>query len=163
SWTGTIRWRIRALRMDTDPDARQNHLPAVAYGPWSPVYGSTNPTYSTGPIPLRDTVSDVVAVGDGPSAAHRLMPGFPFTRDTALDGTKAELFRVYIFTDRQCLNRVYTGAIVGGPAYAPRPYGPLALPTNPTALPAVRSNYLRDGSEPDSFMFDGQQVKTTES
>src|SRR4051794_31455684 len=163
SWTGTIRWRIRALRMDNDPSARQNHLPAVAYGPWSPVYTSTNPAYSTGPITLDDTISDVTATGDGPSPAHRLMPGFTFSGDPTIDGTKAELFRVYVFTDRQCLNRVYTGAIVGGPAYAPRPYGPLTLPASPTGLPAARANYLRDGSEPDSFMFDGLPVKSTES
>jgi hypothetical protein len=135
----------------------------VAYGPWSPVYSSTNPAYASGPITLGDTVSDVISNGDGSSPAHRLMPGFTFSGDTALDGTKAELFRIYVFTDRQCLNRVFTSAIVGGPAYAPRPYGPLALPTNPTALPAARSAYLRDGSEPDSFMFDGQSVATTES
>src|SRR3954469_739822 len=163
SWTGTVRWRIRALRMDNDPAARKNGLPAVAYGPWSPVYSSTNPSYTTGPIRLADTVSDVVASGDVSSPAHRLMPGFTFTGDTALDGTKAELFRIYVFTDRQCLNRVYTSAIVGGPAYAPRPYGPLALPSNPTALPSARANYLRDGSEPDSFAFDGLQMKSTES
>ena len=163
SWTGTVRWRIRALRMDNDPALRKNGLPAVAYGPWSPVYVSTNDAYKTGDIKLGDTVSDVVADGQDSSAAHRLMPGFTWTGDTALDESKAELFRVYVFTDRQCLNRVFTGAIVGGPAYAPRPYGPLALPTNPTALPAARSNYLRDGSEPDSFAFDGLQMKTTES
>ena len=163
SWTGTIRWRIRALRMDNDPAARQNKLPAVTYGPWSPVYSSTNPAYATGPIKLGDTVSDVISSGDPSSPAHRLMPAFTFTGDTALDGTKAELFRVYVFTDRQCLNRVYTSAIVGGPAYAPRPYGPLALPSSPASLPAARANYLRDGSEPDSFAFDGLQVKSTES
>lgn len=163
SWTGTIRWRIRALRMGNQPDTIKNSLPAVAYGPWSPVYSSTNPAYASGPITLGDTVSDVISNGDGSSQAHRLMPGFTFSGDTALDGTKAELFRIYVFTDRQCLNRVFTSAIVGGPAYAPRPYGPLALPTNPTALPAARSTYLRDGSEPDSFMFDGQSVATTES
>ncbi|MFL5951262.1 MAG: hypothetical protein ACJ74M_06605 [Gaiellaceae bacterium] len=162
SWTASIRWRIRALRMDTDPSARKNGLPAVAYGPWSPVYNSTNPAYKTGPIALGDTVSDVIANGTDSSPAHRLMPGFTFTGDTTLDGTKAELFRVYVFTDRQCLNRVYTSAIVGGPAYAPRPYGPLALPRSPTALPAARSSYLRDGSEPDSFSFDGLQMKTNE-
>jgi hypothetical protein len=163
NWTGTVRWRIRALRMGNQPDIIKNGIPAVAYGPWSPVYTSANPTYSSGPITLGDTVSDVVEDGSGSSAAHRLMPAFTFSGDTALDGTKAELFRVYVFTDRQCLNRVYTGAIVGGPAYAPRPYGPLALPTNPTALPSARSNYLSDGSEPDSFMADGMPVKTTES
>jgi hypothetical protein len=163
SWTGSIRWRIRALRMDTDPSARKNGLPAVAYGPWSPVYSSTNPAYKTGPLTLGDTVSDVIANGSDSSPAHRLMPGFTFSGDTTLDGTKAELFRVYVFTDRQCLNRVYTSAIIGGPAYAPRPYGPLALPSNPTALPAARSSYLRDGSEPDSFSFDGLPMKTNES
>jgi len=163
SWTGTIRWRIRALRMDNDPALRQNQLPAVTYGPWSPVYSSSNPPYTTGPIKLGDTVSDVVANGDPSSPAHRLMPAFTFSGDTALDGTKAELFRVYVFTDRQCLNRVYTSAIVGGPAYAPRPYGPLALPSNPASLPTARSTYLRDGSEPDSFAFDGLPVKSTES
>jgi hypothetical protein len=149
--------------MDNDPETRQNHLPAVGHGPWSAVYSSTNPAYATGPIKLGHTVSDVIAAGDASSPAHRLMPAFTFSGDTALDGTKAELFRIYVFTDRQCLNRVYTSAIIGGPAYAPRPYGPLALPTNPAALPAARANYLRDGSEPDSFSFDGMPIKTTES
>jgi hypothetical protein len=166
SWTGTVRWRIRALRIDRGPQdvpGRQNGLPAVTYGPWSPVYSSTNPAYATGPIKLGRTVSDVIANGDPSSPAHRLMPAFTFSGDTAIDGTKAELFRVYVFTDRQCLNRVFTSAIVGGPAYAPRPHGPLALPSNPTGLPAARTNYLRDGAEPDSFGADGTPIKTTES
>jgi hypothetical protein len=162
NWIGTVRWRIRAIRADNQKSARQNGLPAIGYGPWSPVYSSTNPAYVTGPIELGPTASDVIANGDPSSPAHRLMPAFTFTGDTAVDGTKAELFRVYVFTDRECLNVVYKSAIVGGPAYAPRPYGPLALPTNPTALPSVRAGYLHDGSEPESFMFDGQQVKTTE-
>jgi hypothetical protein len=162
NWIGTVRWRIRAIRADNQKSARQNGLPAIGYGPWSPVYSSTNPAYATGPIKLGATASDVIAGGDPSSPAHRLMPAFTFTGDTAVDGTKAELFRVYVFTDRECLNVVYKSAIVGGPAYAPRPYGPLALPTNPTALPSVRAGYLHDGSEPESFMFDGQQVKTTE-
>jgi len=163
SWTGTIRWRIRALRMDNDPAARQNHLPAVAYGPWSPIYSSTNQAYTTGPIKLGDTVSDVIANGDASSPAHRLMPGFTFSGDTAINGTKAKLFRVYVFTDRQCLNRVYTSAIIGSPAYAPRPYGPLGLPSTAAGLPAAQVSYLRDGSEPDSFSYDGLQMKSTES
>jgi hypothetical protein len=163
AWTATIRWRIRAMRIDNDPALRKNGLPAVGYGPWSPVYTSSNPAYATGPITLGHTVSDVIATGDGSSPAHRLMPGFTFSGDTTLDGTNAELFRIYVFTDRQCLNRVYTSAIIGGPAYAPRPYGPLALPTSAVSLPAARTDYLRDGGEPDSFSFDGLQMKTTES
>src|SRR5919204_202747 len=163
NWIGTIRWRIRAIRADNQKSARQNGLPAIGYGPWSPVYSSTNPAYSGGTIKLGATVSDVIASGDPSSPAHRLMPAFTFTGDTAIDGTKAELFRVYVFTDRDCLNLVYKSAIIGGPAYAPPPDRPPGLPSNPTALPSARANYLRDGSEPDSFMFDGMQVKTTES
>ena len=35
-------------------------------------------------------------------------------------GAPAELFRVYVATDEDCVNIVYRGAIVGSPAYAPR-------------------------------------------
>ena len=165
SWTSTVRWRIRALRTDRTDDnqqSRQNGLPAVGYGPWSSVYSSTNPAFAGGQIQLGRTVSDVVSDGGPGSAAHRLMPAFTWTGDQAADGTSAELFRVYVFTDKQCLNRVFTSAVVGGPAYAPRPFGPLALPALPTSLPAARSSYLRDGSEPDTYTFDGNSVKTTE-
>ena len=133
SWTSSVRWRIRALRTDrTDNNmqTRQNGLPAVGYGPWSPVYNSTNPPYEGGPIQLGHTVSDVVSTGDAGSPAHRLMPAFTFSGDQTIDGTSAELFRIYVFTDRQCLNRVFASAVIGSPAYAPRPFGPLSLPAS---------------------------------
>jgi hypothetical protein len=166
TWTSSVRWRIRALRTDRTDDAkqsRQNGLPAVGYGPWSPVYNSTNPAYPGGPIKLGPTVSDVVSAGDAASDSHRLMPGFTFTGDQALDGTSAELFRIYVFTDKQCLNKVFTSSVIGSPAYAPRPYGPLALPTITAALPSARASYLGDGGEPAGYTFDGLQVKTTEA
>jgi hypothetical protein len=165
SWISTVRWRIRALRTDRTDDnkqTRQNGLPAVGYGPWSNVYSSTNPAFTGGPIKLGSTISDISSNGDPSSDAHRLMPAFTFTGDRTIDGTSAELFRVYVFTDRQCLNRVFTSAVVGGPAYAPRPFGPLALPSLPASLPAARSSYLRDGAEPATYTFDGVSVKTTE-
>jgi hypothetical protein len=163
SWTSTIRWRIRAVRADNQKSARQNGLPAIGYGPWSPVYSSSNPAYVGGPIQLGSTISDVVSNGDASAPAHRLMPGFSFSGDTAIDGTKAELFRIYVFTDRECLNNVFTSAVIGGPAYAPRPYGPLALPTTGAAIPDARAAYLTDGKEPESYTFDGDKVDTTES
>jgi hypothetical protein len=166
NWTSSVRWRIRALRTDrTDNEkkTRQNGLPAVGYGPWSGVYNSTNPAYQGGPITLGRTVSDIVSTGDAGSDSHRLMPAFTFTGDQALDGTSAELFRIYVFTDRQCLNRVYTSAVIGGPAYAPRPFGPLALPSVTAALAAARASYLPDGSEATGYTVDGLQVKTTEA
>jgi hypothetical protein len=165
NWTTTVRWRIRALRTDRTDDnqqSRKNGLPAVGYGPWSPVYSSTNPPYQGGPIKLGHTISDVISTGDASSPAHRLMPAFTFTGDQGLDGTSSELFRVYVFTDRQCLNRVFASAVVGGPAYAPRPFGPLSLPGLPAGLPVARGSYLRDGSEPDSFTFDGLKVQSSE-
>jgi hypothetical protein len=163
-WTGTVRWRIRALRIDTNPQDRSNGLPAVGYGPWSPVYLSSNSAYLGGPIQLLGTVSDVTSTGSGSSPAHQLMPGFLFTGDEAMDGTPAELFRVYVSTDAQCLNTVFVGAVVGGPAYAPRPYGPLPLPQNPGDIPAARSAFFAsDGPEPQGYMFDGSKVSTTES
>src|SRR5205085_1350701 len=79
-------------------------------------------------ITLDGTASDVYSDGSAGSPSHRLMPAFLWSGDQALDGTSAELFRVYVFTDRQCLNRVFTSAVVGSPAYAPRAFGALKLP-----------------------------------
>jgi len=90
------------------------------------------------------------------------MPAFTFSGDQTTDGTSAELFRIYVFTDRQCLNRVFASAVIGSPAYAPRPFGPLSLPASLAALPAARATYLSDGSEPDSYTFDGLKVQSTE-
>src|SRR5437660_910915 len=88
NWTDTVRWRVRAIRADNQKSARQNGLPAVGYGPWSPIYGSTNPAYVTGPIKLGPTVSDVIANGDASSPAHRLMPAFTFPRHTGIRGPR---------------------------------------------------------------------------
>ena len=163
-WTGNVRWRIRALRIDQNPQDRANGLPAVGYGPWSPVFLSTNPAYSGGAIRLIGTVSDVFSNGSASSDAHRLMPGFLFAGDEAMDGTQAELFRIYVSTDSECLNTVYVSGIIGGPAYAPRPYGPLPLPVSPTEIPDARASYIAtDGPEPQGYMYDGSTVSTTES
>jgi hypothetical protein len=161
AWTGTVRWRVRALR--DDMLGRKNGVPITQYGPWSSIYVSTNTPVSGGQIHLAQTLSDVVADGGPASPAHKLMPAFTWTGNETMTGTPAELFRVYVFTDKQCLNRVYTSAVVGGPAYAPRPFGPLALPTTSAGLAAARSAYLLDGSEPGGTTFDGEPVTTSES
>ena len=95
-------------------------------------------------------------------AAHRLMPGFLWTGNQTISGTTVELYRMYVFTDKQCLNRVYTSAVIGSPAYAPRPFGALQLPTTAAAVVAARSAYLHDGAEPASFTYDGDSVTTSE-
>ncbi|HZC30847.1 MAG TPA: hypothetical protein VE261_04955, partial [Gaiellaceae bacterium] len=161
SWTGTVHWRVRALR--TDVAERINGIPAVQYGAWSPVYTSVNPPVADAPLKLLGTVSDTFSDGSATAPAQGLMPAFMWSGDESLSGNPFSLYRVYVFTDAQCLNRVFTSAIVGGPAYAPRPLGPLALPGTVKDLAAAQSTYLADGAEPKSYTFDGEAVTPTES
>jgi hypothetical protein len=144
-WTGTVRWRIRALRADVF-NKRINSIPVSQLGPWSPVYSSTNQALQGGPIKLLGTVSDVVSDGSRDAPAHRLMPAFRWTGNQSADGTAAELYRVYVFTDKQCLNPVLVGSPTGAPAFAARPFGPLSMPTLPGALQSSRSRYLPDSA-----------------
>jgi hypothetical protein len=162
SWTGTIRWRIRAVRNIVDNTA--NRIPTSFYGAWSDVYTSTNPPVTTGPIVVTGTYSDVVGDASSSAPAHRLMPAFVWSGNQTDDGTAAELFRVYIFTDKTCLNRVYTSPVIGSQAYSPRPFGPLALPTSEAGLGAARGQYLADAAtEGAGFTDDGEPVTTNES
>jgi hypothetical protein len=158
-WIGSVRWRIRALRNTVGSPL--NGVKPVQYGAWSPIYSSSNPDMTTGPIELTGTLSDVSSLGDPASDAHRLMPAFTWTGNQASDGTSAELFRVYVYTDKQCINRVFTSAIVGSPSYAPRPHGPLSLPTGDVA--SARKVYIPDGAEPSSLAYDGTLVSPTEA
>jgi hypothetical protein len=161
SWLSTVRWRIRALRDDFN--GRSNGLPAVGYGPWSPVYSSVNPPFAIGALKPTATVSDVVTNGAASAPAHRLTPAFAFGGNQPLVGAAAELYRVQVFTDKRCINRVYTSAMVGSPAYAPRASGPLALPRSGAAITAARSTYLPDGSEGPSFAHDMDTLTANES
>jgi hypothetical protein len=60
------------------------------------------------------------------------------------------------------LNRVFTGAVTGAPAYAPRPFGPLSLPGSGAAVVNARTSYLPDGAEPAGVTTDGDKLTTTE-
>jgi hypothetical protein len=177
NWMGTIRWRIRAIRADivfanNNGTSRYNQIPAVQYGPWSPIYSSTNPVFPTNPqsgtpdnpIGLVGTVSDVFSNGSSSSPAHKLMPGFLWRGNETLNGTPAELYRVYVFSDKQCLNPVFIGSPVGSPAYAPRPYGSLVLPTSPNGIAAARNTYLYDGATgPTNLMNDWTAITPNEN
>jgi hypothetical protein len=127
NWWSTVRWRVRAVRhvLGTIP----NGLPAVSYGPWSPMYAATNPALTTGKLQTKFSASDVISTGSK-GAAHQLMPALTFTGNQDATGREWPLFRVYAFTDRDCVNVVFRGSVVGGPAFAPRTSGPLKLPVN---------------------------------
>jgi hypothetical protein len=109
-----LSWRVRAVREVYGP--LPNGLPRTSYGPWSPPYLSFAQTPQSG-IPTPNlTVSDITTANSG-SNAQTLTPGYAFTGGGS---GESPLFRVYVATDRHCVNIVYTGAAVASPAYAPR-------------------------------------------
>jgi hypothetical protein len=119
----------------------------VSYGPWSPVYSTTNPALGdSAPLTLGGTVSDVTGTVAAPRA-HALMPGLYWSGNRSLTNDVAELYRAYAFSDSDCIHPVFTGAIVGSPAWVPRFSGPLALPTTPTELLAARTKVFSDGGQ----------------
>jgi hypothetical protein len=162
AWWATVNWRVRAVRQVQG--GLENGLPAVSYGPWSPVYASTNPPWSSGKLQVKAAVSDVVSAG-GDSAAHQLMPAFTFTGDQGLDGNDYRLFRVYGATDRNCVNVVFKGSVIGGPAFAPRVSGPLQLPTDDLTLEAATAGLLGSGFDEKAKTYgaDTSEVRATES
>jgi|SRR5579872_4242519 len=164
AYTGAIHWRIRAERAlgGLTGGVSQNGLPAVSYGPWSPIYTSTNPAFTTGALSAVETISDTTSTATTP-AAHHLMPAFVYSGNTDPAGDTAELYRVYVATDKDCVNIVFRGAIVGSPAYAPRLTGPLALPQSVAGITQAQTAWLGDGSEGATFTADHQHVSPNEA
>jgi hypothetical protein len=165
-WIHTVYWRVRAVRQLYGKTA--NGLPAESHGPWSPIYATSNPDFSVGaPLRLTSALSDVQTTGtDG--RQHRLMPAFAWSgTDSAMSGMSTsgspELWRVYVATDRDCVNIVFRGAAVGSPAYAPRASGTLKMPHDDSALTKARNEVLDLGPEGDALSLDGDKITPTES
>jgi hypothetical protein len=159
-WPSVIHWRVRAVR--NVYGSLPNGLPVVPEGPWSPIYTSYNPPFGVGSqLSLSSTVSETVDANGSADATepHTHTPAFLFNGNLGYNGRPYELYRVDVFTDADCLNTVFRGAVVGSPAYSPRPSGPLALPTD---VAAARLSYLPDGSEGKTLSADLQPVTTTE-
>jgi hypothetical protein len=160
AFSGVVHWRVRPLRLlygQTD-----NGLPSASYGPWSPIYANYNPPFATGPLTALSTVSNVVSDASN-TRSHEIMPAFLYSGNTSIWNLANEVYRVEVFTDEDCLNTVFRGAITGAPAYMPRPTGPLALPTDITGLNGARNAFLPDGTEPASYSYDYLSVKSNES
>jgi hypothetical protein len=134
--SGVVSWRVRAVRKVYG--ALPNGLPAVTYGPWSDIFTSVNPAFATGPLTPTAAVSETVTTPSA-SVTHNLTPGFVFSGNQSFDGNPYELYRVYVATDRDCVNVVFKGSIVGSPAYAPRITQPLALPGGSIEVAAART------------------------
>jgi hypothetical protein len=141
-WWRTVNWRVRAVRQVVG--SLPNGLPAVSYGPWTSVYSTTNPGWSSGPLRLGFAVSDRIS-SSASAGPHQLMPGLTITGDRGLDGREYRLFRFYAATDRDCVNIVFKGSVVGSPAFAPRVNGPLELPTTQDELDNALISVLPTG------------------
>lgn len=150
----SVLWRVRARRQLYG--STKNGLPRVSYGPWSRVYSSpAGDSGVTTPFatPLR-TVSTDATSSRGAVRAHSLMPVFVWSRDGY------QFHRVVVATDKDCVNGVHVGSIVGGTAYAPRSSGPLALGSeqwDPT------HSFLLGGDEGKTLRADGEAVTTNEA
>src|SRR5262249_16761081 len=94
---------------------------------------------------------------------HTHTPAFLFNGNIAYNGSNFELYRVYVFTDSSCVNQVFRGAVVGSPAYSPRPTGPLALPSSADALATPPLSSLPHAAHGNTFSADLQTVKTSEA
>jgi hypothetical protein len=160
-WWRTVNWRVRAVRQVVG--SLPNGLPAVSYGPWTSVYSTTNPGWSSGPLRLGFAVSDRVSssASNGP---HQLMPGLTITGDRGLDGREYRLFRFYAATDRDCVNVVFKGSVVGSPAFAPRANGPLELPSTQDELDNALVSVLPTGKneKADTFTLDTYPIVANE-
>jgi hypothetical protein len=161
---GTIRWRVRAVRVVNSPGTLPNGIPVVTHGPYSPVYTTTTSAQiHGGRITPIEAVSDTAST---PSSVHphQLTPGFAWTGDTDVLGDRSSLWRVYVFSDRGCVNPVLTGSVVGGQAWAPRDIDPLTLPADTQAL-AVASGgkFTGWGAQSKSFAADEEAVTASES
>ena len=140
--TWSVVWRVRAVR--TVYGSLSNALPSVTYGPWSPPYVNHNPPVTSGIFSDLDTIGEPAVPGYDPSKdGFRQTPAFFWSGDTGLFGPE-QLYRVYVFSDQDCINPVFKGSIVGSPAYAPRLSGPLALPSDPLKLAKLMAPWAPD-------------------
>jgi hypothetical protein len=171
-WIQSVNWRIRAVRKlyGDIPTG----LPRVSYGGWSDWFTNINPPFLvdfnppygslSSEISLTGTVSGGVLSTPAAPRSHELMPAFLFEGNYRSWGqpgfldTSTELFHIYVFTDNECVNRVFTSAIVGGPAYAPRINQTLALPGSFADLSDNRSEWIKYGPEGNVVMWDGTPV-----
>ena len=158
---GIIRWRVRAERYTANA-ALPSGLAITKYGPWSAVFTTLTPG-AIKPAPLKGvaTISDVNS--NGP---HALMPGFAWTGTDGIGPAAIgqQLWRVYVFSDRACVNQVMVGSVTGGQAWAPRATESLALPGTVQAVSdaETKGTILKPGSEGATFMADLTAVTASE-
>ncbi|HZT92256.1 MAG TPA: hypothetical protein VFA05_09470 [Gaiellaceae bacterium] len=168
-----VHWRVRAIRYISSTTL-PNGLTASKYGPWSPVFTTVNLPQPLGTLTPTATVSDVWDHAGQAARPHELTPGFawnPATTpvDPLVGSVGSPLYRVYVFTDNHCVNPIFTGSVVGSPAFAPRTTGgPFNLPQstqdlgNWTGANGIRT-FTDGGSEGSAIDATGAKVTANEA
>jgi hypothetical protein len=159
AWVGNAYWRVRAIRVTYGTP--QDAVPVTSYGPWSPLFVTHATPPSLTQFQLSESVSNTRVKATAP-APHKLMPGFAWS-GTMMGGFAAELYRVYVFSDSDCVQRVMTGSIIGSPAWVPRVSGPLKLPASEEAIDDARFTILEDGPQEEHvYDYAHHEVQTNE-
>jgi uncharacterized membrane protein YgcG len=152
SFTGSVKWRVRAVRR---VGKLQGFITPVNYGPWSPTFTSKNPGLADGVLRPVAAVTALATSTATSAKAHEMTPAFVFSGTRDFAGNPYSLYRVYVFSDKQCVNPVLRGAIVGSPAYAARNKGTLKLPTDDKAIQAASTSILEIGDEGTTYTAEG--------
>ncbi len=160
----SIHWRVRALRY-VAKTALPNKIQVISYGPYSPPFTSTNKTtIRPGQLVATNAISDVTSTSSR-FRSNSLMPGFTWS-GTMVGGLTSNigLYRVYVFSDKECINSVTVGSLVGGPAWAPRWAPPLQFPGTEADLAAFSAGTvpLAYGGQANAQMPDGTKIVTAE-
>jgi hypothetical protein len=162
SLASTIRWRVRAVRRTANPSLPSG-IAITPYGPWSDPFTTLNDTkIASGPLKSGIASSDIQSSGP-----HALMPGFAWhgTDGKGPEAIGDQLWRVYVFSDKRCVNQVMVGSLTGEPAWAPRAVQALAMPSSLKELQDTENQgkILKYGSEGATFMADLSQVTASEN
>jgi hypothetical protein len=155
-YTGSIKWRVRAVRRVAK---LQSFITPVNYGPWSQTFTSTNPAMDDGVVHPVAAMTALATSTAAAAAAHEMTPAFAFAGTRDASGNRFGFYRVYVFSDQQCVNPIFRGAIVGGPAYAARNNGTLKLPTDAKAVGDAANQILDLGDEGKTYTAEGILAK----
>lgn len=157
NFTAAIRWRVRAVRRVAK---LQGFITPVNFGPWSQTFTSSNPGIDDGVVHPVAAVTARATSTPTSAKAHEMTPAFVFAGSRDAAGNQYGMYRIYVFSDRQCVNTVFRGAIVGGPAYAARNKGTIKLPKDATAVADAATSILELGDEGTSFTAEGLMAKS---
>ena len=156
NYTGSVKWRVRAVRRVAK---LQGFITPVNYGPWSQTFTSVNPGIDDGVVHPVAAVTARATSTTTSAQAHEMTPAFVFAGSRDAAGNKYGFYRVYVFSDQQCVNTIFRGAIVGGPAYAARNKGTIKLPTDVKLVAAAANQILDLGDEGKTYTAEGLLAK----